>query len=295
MMRKLPPLIPLRAFEAAARNESFSKAANELCVSQSAISQNVRQLEERLNVKLFIRSGNNVKLTEKGKAYQLKISESFNIIAEATDNLTKQEKSHQLHIAVEPAIASCWLRPRLSKFRAAHPFITLHIITKNNISSFSHQGVDIAIHNKWDESLADLYLKEFVKLSAFPACNSKRLKNSKSIIKPNDLRRFHLIHDENIGLWQKWLQTNGMTDFSFDSDLHFDDFSLAVDAAIDGEGVILADEILCETELLNGQLTKLFDQPVDCDPFYIISTNDNMKKTAVTTFHDWLLQQLVSN
>ena len=286
-----PPLIPLRAFDAAARHESFSKAAAELCVTHSAISQNIRHLEQRLGVELFRRTGNKVTLTEKGKNYQSRISEAFELIADATDELIQEKHGNILQVSCEPAVAARWLRPRLQKFREAHPSIELHIISEKVMSQFSPQGIDIALHNQWDKSLPDIHIDPLLKLECFPAANPKRLTGFDKINSPIDLKKHHLIHDKNTSLWNIWFSDHNIDHLDSKTDQHFHDFSLAIDAAIDGEGIILADHILCQSELDDGRLVALFDHAIDCDEYSIITTKDKMKKAPVVMFRDWLLTQ----
>lgn len=291
MAQIFPPLIPLRAFEAAARHESFSKAAAELCVTHSAISQNIRHLEERMGVELFVRTGNKVTLTEKGKNYQLRISEAFELIAVATDELTQKKQGYSLQISCDPAVAARWLRPRLQKFREAHTSVELHIISEKVISQFSPQGIDIAIHNQWDRSSPNIHIDPLLKLECFPAANPERLTGFDKINLPDDLAAYSLIHDKNTSLWNSWFRQHDLGHTDTSTDQHFHDFSLAIDAAVDGEGIILADHILCEAELNDGRLVALFDHAIDCDEFCIITTRDKMRKPAVVMFRDWLLMQ----
>ena len=146
MSRRIPPLAALRSFEAAAHLESFAKAADSLCVSQSAVSQQIRILEDWLEVRLFTRLGNRVALTEEGRALGARLSEAFEIIAEACQQTTRSKGAAALHVGAETAFASRWLRPRLADFRAAHPDIQVYLKSGGDLGPPGENAPDIAIH-----------------------------------------------------------------------------------------------------------------------------------------------------
>jgi DNA-binding transcriptional LysR family regulator len=204
MRRRLPSLNQLRAFEAAARPQSFSKAAEELFVTHAAVSRHVRELEEWLGTQLFVRTGRGVVLTDAGKRYAARLTPIFDAIAEATRDAMIEGDSSHLTVAPDGAFASRWLIPRLGNFNAAHPEIELSVSPGEYISDFYKGEDDIAIRygtGGWPEVEAELLCTARI----FPVCAPQVIADDPPET-PDDLARFTLLHENSQQWWADWLR-----------------------------------------------------------------------------------------
>jgi len=210
MKRSLPPLNGLRAFEAAARHMSFTDAAEELSVTQAAISHQVRGLEQRLGLKLFVRRNRSLLLSEAGQAYLPSVRAAFDQLNEATEKLLQKDRGGHLTVTTTASFATKWLVPRLGGFQRANPEIDVRISTGTGLIDFSREDVDIGIRygrGQWPGLVADRLVGEDV----MPVCAPSLLKGPNPLRKPADLKRFTLLH---IGSfpddWQVWLTAAGI-------------------------------------------------------------------------------------
>ncbi|QPC86345.1 LysR family transcriptional regulator [Mesorhizobium sp. NBSH29] len=290
MMRyKLPPLSALRAFEAASRTENFAEAGRELGVTHSAISQQIRTIEDWLQVKLFERHGNRVGLSHEGAALRPRINDAFEILAEACAYIQRARRTLSLNVSAEPAFASRWLRPRLVDFRELHPEIEVHLFSGWDQKSPQGTGVDVIIH--FEERL-----KEFVHISdrlfpvyGYPACSPAFREKVTRDSTPFDLNTVPLIHDNSRMMWRRWFNEHMPGSTAWRSGYVYSDLSLAIDAATDGEGMFLADDILCKNEITQGNLIRLMPETMLCTWYCAGVANDRNTNTAVRVFLDWLI------
>ena len=209
MARRLPSLNALKAFEAAARHESFTEAAGELFVTHAAISRHVRDLEDWLGTELFIRTGRGVDLTEAGRRFGQRLTPLFDQLAEATREAAAVGDVRQLNVSVEPAFASRWLVARLGRFQELHPDIELAIDPTNRLADFRSGEADLGIRygeGGWEDVEA-IKLSEVV---IFPVCAPK-LVDSAPDLKPGDLAHFNLLHEQRKQWWADWLASAGIT------------------------------------------------------------------------------------
>jgi LysR family glycine cleavage system transcriptional activator len=210
MKRSLPPLNGLRAFEAAARHMSFTDAAEELSVTQAAISHQVRGLEQRLGLKMFVRRNRSLLLSEAGQAYLPSVRAAFDQLNEATEKLLQKDKGGNLTVTTTSSFAVKWLVPRLGGFQRSHPEIDVRISTGTSLVDFSREDVDIGIRygrGQWPNLTAERLVSEDV----MPVCAPSLMKGPNGLGKPADLKRFTLLH---IGSfpddWQVWLTAAGV-------------------------------------------------------------------------------------
>ena len=210
MKRTLPPLNGLRAFEAAARHMSFTDAADELSVTQAAISHQVRGLEQRLGLKLFVRRNRSLLLSEAGQAYLPAVRAAFDQLNEATEKLLQKDRGGHLTVTTTASFATKWLVPRLGGFQRANPEIDVRISTGTGLIDFSREDVDIGIRygrGQWPGLIAERLVGEDV----MPVCAPSLVKGPNPLKKPADLKRFTLLH---IGSfpddWQVWLTAAGI-------------------------------------------------------------------------------------
>ena len=237
-MNTYPPLNALRVFEAAARLESFSAAAEELFVTHGAVSKQIRQLEEWLGTTLFARSGGRVRLTDAGWRYLVQVQDGLDLIANATSQLRNADRPRRLTVNSTPTFAMFWLLPRLHRFRARHPEVELHLMSSDRDISRLDTPFDIAIRRgpgDWPGHIAKPFLAEHELPLIHP-----RLAAGQPIRHAADLARHTLLYaDTRPTAWQRWLTLAGVPELKTQRTLHFDRFSFALQAAAEGLGVVL--------------------------------------------------------
>lgn len=288
MTQTLPPLNALRAFEAAARLESFSAAANELFVTHGAVSKQIKQLEEWLDVKLFERTGGRVKLTEVGWRYLVQVQDGLDMIANATTQIREPGRQRRLVVNSTPTFAMHWLLPRLSEFQEQHPDVALRLMTSDRDISRLDEGFDLAIRRgpgDWRGYISKPFLDEW----ELPLC-SPALLAREPIASPADLARHTLLHaDTRPTAWQRWLTLAGVPELRPQATQQFDHFYLALQAAMDGLGVVLGPMPMMQPQLAAGTLIAPLSAPVSPVRGYCwIVPRAMMNDAPITAFCQWL-------
>ncbi len=290
MARRLPSLNALRAFEAAARHQSFTVAAAELFVTHAAISRHIRDLEDWLGTQLFLRTGRGVKLTEAGHRYGGKLSPLFDAIAEATREAAAVGDVRQLKVSIEPAIASRWLVARLGRFNALHPDIELTIAPTNRLVDFRSGEADLGIRYgraDWDD-VEMLRLSEVV---IFPVCAPGLIADAPHL-KPEQLGNYNLLHEERKQWWADWLRQAGVTGVEDWRGTVFQNH-LAIEAAEAGQGFALGDQILCTDALLDGRLKRPFALDLkDRGSYWIVRAKGAKETAPARAFREWLMSEM---
>ncbi len=293
--RRLPPLNGLRAFEAAARHLSFTRAAAELNVTQAAISHQIRMLEERLAVKLFVRRNRTVLLSEAGQAYLPALRDAFDMIDQATDRLLRRDETAPLVISSTASFATKWLVPRLSAFQSLHPEIEVQLSTSVELVDFQRDAVDAAIRwgmGKWP----GLHIERLFSHDIFPVCAPSLVKGRNGLKQPSDLARATLLHTTTArDDWRLWLTAAGVKGVDVSRGPVFDMVFTALQAAIDGVGVALGQTQLVERDLAAGRLVQPFDLSLPIEAaYYFVAPPSALKRRKVKAFHDWILAQSVT-
>lgn len=291
MARHLPPLNTLRSFEAAARLASFSKAADELYVTHGAVSRAIKQLEDFLGLKLFQRRTRQVLLTPAGAVYAARVRDALDRLAGATLALTRDDAKGPLSVSTFPSFAAKWLVPRLFRFRRAHPGIDMRLETTEKLTDFDSDGIDIAIRfgrGNYPGLNTDLLLSE----ELFPACSPRLLEGPVPLRKPADLAQHTLIHDDFPIDWAGWLRMAGVENVDAYRGPVFSSSVLAMQAAVQGEGVVLARSALAGDDLATGRLVKPFDLSLPSDAaYYAVCPPRALERARVKAFRDWLLAE----
>ncbi|MBM3491443.1 MAG: transcriptional regulator GcvA [Alphaproteobacteria bacterium] len=288
--RRLPPLDALRVFEAAARLGSFTKAADELAVTQAAVSHRMRQLEDWLGLALFRRVNRQVALTEAGQVYQRRVARALDELWAATDEVLLRQARGLLTVSVLPSFAAKWLVPRLGDFRRAHPEIDVRIDAKPELVDFQRHEVDLAIRfgaGTWPGVLAIRFLTE----DRFPVCSPKLLTGERPLGQPADLAQHVLLHDDDWHEdWRSWLKAAGATDIDASRGPAMNDSSLVLQAAIDGQGVALARGALAEADLAVGRLVRpsAFVLPAQF-AYFLVAPAPAFRQPKIAAFADWVL------
>ncbi len=295
MVRRLPPLNALRAFEAAARHLSFTRAAQELNVTQAAISHQVKALEERLGVRLFRRFNRALLLTDAGQGYLPPVREAFDRLAEATERLTARDAGGALTVSVLPSFAAKWLVPRLGRFREVCPDIDVRVAPSDHLTDFDREDVDVAIRygaGKWPSLRADFLMTEDI----FPVCSRALVDGPHPLRAPADLRHHTLLHDEGHRRWGVWLLAAGVTDIDPTRGTVFTDSGMVVQAAAEGQGVALARSALAAADLAAGRLVKPFDISMPAEyAYYVVCPEATAERPKVAAFREWVLAEAVAS
>ncbi|MEM7222121.1 MAG: transcriptional regulator GcvA [Pseudomonadota bacterium] len=294
MTRYLPPLNALRAFEAAARHLSFTKGAEELNVTQAAISHQVKALEEALGLALFRRYNRRLALTEAGQAYLPPLREALDSIAAATTRLRQLESSGSLTVSVLPSFAAKWLLPRLSVFRARHPEIDVLVQASNHLSDFRHDGVDVAIrygYGDYPGHETHFLMGDVI----FPVCSPQLATADPPLTGPQDLAACTLLHDtqsEATVTWARWLAAAGVSGIDTARGPGFTDSSLMLQAAIDGQGVALGRRALVGNDLEAGRLIVPFGPRLRSNlRYFVVTPAGGGDRPKIAAFRDWLLAE----
>jgi LysR family transcriptional regulator, glycine cleavage system transcriptional activator len=288
MPHRLPPLNALPSFDAAARRLSFSRAADELCVTHGAVSRAVRNLEEHLGVQLMVRATRSVRLTPIGASFAAEIREVLQRLAAATSAATGQT-SGIVSVSTIDSFAARWLMPRLSRFRRAHGDIDVRVATSERLADFVSDGIDIAIRcggGQYPGLSAELLMKE----DHFPVCSPKLLKGRHPLRAPADLARHTLLHDVFTVDWAIWLRSAGIDPIDPHRGPTFLSSDHAIQAAIRGEGVVLGRSALIADELAGGRLVRPFALSLPADfAYYAVYPPRVLQRPNVKAFRDWLL------
>jgi DNA-binding transcriptional LysR family regulator len=290
MSRQLPPLNALRAFEAAGRHQSFTRAAEELRVSHSSISRHVRGLEDRLGVQLFRDDARGVKLSPDGAAYLARVSPAFDAIAEATEGLA-QVPEGTVTLNSEPLFATKWLVPRLGAFQRAHPQVNIRIEASRDLADVARYEADVAIRfippgasYPGAELISDAMLRPY----AAPSLVAAPVKD------PTELLNYPLMRDRTNGTWHAWFARVGGV---APADVPYEEWrmrsALAVEAAIAGQGVLLVSDEVVSHEVAEGRLIAVSDIGFREGGYYLLHADGALRRKAVRVFRDWLLEETV--
>ncbi|WP_417623741.1 transcriptional regulator GcvA [Paremcibacter congregatus] len=292
-MHKLPPLAGFKAFEAAARFQSFTKAAEELNVTQAAVSQQIKQLEYYLGFDLFSRRPRQIALTEKGAALAHTVREALEDIGEKIARLQSNAHEETLRITVVPSFAMLWLIPRIADFSACHPNIDLRIDTSEEYIDLAKDGYDLAIRitNVPNPNLDCQLLSKGL---AVPVYSPKLLKDGKAWLGYDDLRCFTLLHRRDTELWRQWLRHQGLLSENCNFGSSYNRAGPLVAAAIAGQGVAMVPAMLASFEIKQGNLLVLDPVGIETDNnTYLMGLKDTVDKPAIVAFRKWMMQQMV--
>lgn len=299
MSRPIPPLNPLRAFEVAARHLSFKRAAHELFVTASAVSHQVRSLEDSLGIQLFVREGNMLALTPAGRSYLPEVQQAFQQLAEATRRLREQDLK-AVRVNVPPTFAVKWLIPRMPRFMRRFPQIDLKVSTSADMVDFAREDIDLAVRYSRGEH-PGLSAELCLPVEVFPVCSPRLLAGDPPLAEPADLARHTLLHDDSRyadvsnPTWAAWLEHAGVAEVDAGRGPSFWPSHLVINAAIDGLGVALAKGIWVQDDLARGTLAKPFDivLPVPY-AYYAIYPPERAEDPRVRVFLDWVREELAA-
>jgi LysR family glycine cleavage system transcriptional activator len=295
MRPRLPPLNALKAFEAAARHESFTRAAEELCVTQGAVSHQVKALEAELAVKLFNRERQRLLITEAGRDYLAVVRDALDRIAAGTERLIERQGTGVLTVSTSPDFAAKWLVHRLGHFAEAHSEIDLRVSATLHHVDFAREEVDLAVRHG-DGNWPGLDTVRLSSEQLFAVCSPKLLSGRRRLNGVGDIPKFPLIHLDNRRDWAKWLQDVGIDVADVTHGPVLNRASMVIDAAIDGQGIALARTTLAAWDLINGRLVRPFPDTMPVSrPYWIVCPKAAATLPKIATFREWLLVEASSD
>jgi LysR family glycine cleavage system transcriptional activator len=294
LANKLPPLNALRAFEASARQLSFTKAAEELFVTQAAISHQIKSLEEHLGIKLFMRKNRSLLLSEEGQSYYLDIKEIFTALHEATEKLLARGAKGAITVSMQPSFAIQWLVPRLNTFNQLHPEIDVRIKAVDQADNSLTEDVDIAIYygrGRWNGVYAEKLHTEYL----IPVCSPLLLQGKKPLDTVADLTQHTLLHDTSRRDWKRWFKEVGVKGANVNHGAIFSHSSMVLQAAIYGQGVALVNSVLAKPDIDMGRLIVPFEHVlISKSSFYIVCREEQMGLGKIASFREWVLNTVRS-
>jgi LysR family transcriptional regulator, glycine cleavage system transcriptional activator len=297
----LPSLTALRAFEAVARRESFTRAAEELFVTQGAISHQVRRLETELGLKLFDREHRHVTLTAAGLRLSVAATESFARLEEAVQSLTRRTPDTVLTVSVPLSLAMRWLVPRLDRFRERAPELDVRISATSAYVDPIREGFDLCIRYAKHVKEAGLASTLLIADDVFPVCNPSLLKGRNALRKPQDLAKHTLLHaepkivDPDQPDWRKWLRAARVKGIKTKDGPRFSHAGLALSAALAGQGVALGRTSLVVDDLAAGRLVRPFERSFRSQiAYWLVTPVSDVARDKTRSFRGWLEEEILS-
>jgi LysR family transcriptional regulator, glycine cleavage system transcriptional activator len=291
MSRRLPPLNALKAFEAAARHESFTRAAEELFVTQGAVSHQVKALEADLGFKLFNRERQRLAITEAGRDYLAVVRDAFDRIAFGTARLTQQQKSGILTVSTSPDFAAKWLVHRLGRFSEMHPETDLRVSATMHHVDFAREDVDMAVRHG-DGAFSGLEAVQLCTETLFPVCSPSLLAERRFPLKPAVALKHPLLHLDNRTGWSRWLTAAKVPPPKSLQGLVLNRASMVIDAAVNGQGMALARSTLAAWDLINKRLVAPFAEALPlASTYWIVAPRASAELPKIVTFRNWLLAE----
>ncbi len=291
MQRRLPPLNSLRTFEAAGRHLNFTSAAEELCVTQAAISHQIKALEGYLGTTLFVRSPRILELTEAGARLLPVVQSALDTIGQTISAIRSEDEVAPVSVAVAPSFAAHWLLPRLDSLFQQHPKIELAMRHTNSPVDFARDSVDLAVtygRGKWRGLLA----KPVLEIDFFPVCAPKLLSNGLTLDAPSDLSNFTLLHDSDRATWQDWLSLVDAEGVDASRGTVMDDTNVLIQAAVDGLGVAMGSEPFVREHIAAGRLVQPFETTLTTDfAYFAICPREHLLRNEVRQVWEWLIRQ----
>jgi LysR family glycine cleavage system transcriptional activator len=292
MARRIPPFAALRAFEAAARHGNLRRAGEELSLSVSAVSHQIKSLEDFLGIALFLRDNSKMTLTPDGRDYVVDLTQSLDLIANATARVEQHRQAGQLTVNLFPSLAALWLLPRLHSYRRLEPNVDVRVMTTMEAIDFRSGSIDIAIRYATvapEGFRADVLFGE----EAFPVCSPAYLEQMGGVGSDSDFSNWTLVTTDSAPReWEEWFESSGFTGKRPRHRVDFDSRSLALEAAADSLGIVMGRTPFVDRALASGRLIRPFGQRVTTGYFYFLVVPErSLRIQAVTSFRKWLLTE----
>lgn len=299
MVRPIPGTGSLRVFEAAGRHLNFTRAAEELHVTPAAVSHQIKEFEDQLDLRLLERTSRSMRLTEAGEILHAAVTEALAGLGRAVGSMQRRRDNAALRVTASTSVAARWLVPRLDDFMKAMPGVDVRLDVSDRVREFGRDDIDVAIrfgNGNYPGHRADRLFDNTI----FPVCSPALLKTKKPLLHPRDLLQHRLIHVDwsAPGVmwpnWRMWMLAAGVTDYQETPGLRLDNSGLALQAAMDGQGVALGDSSLVSDDLAAGRLVQPFAVTIKGPPqfaYYIISPVETQNDPLVRAFREWILDE----
>ncbi len=294
MIVRFPPIAALRAFESAARHLNYTRAAEELHVTQSAISHQIKHAEELWEVKLFERRGRRLVLTEAGHALVPVVRDFIRRITSTLEELHEKSGPTPMRVTLLQSFAFKWLVPRLGLFNAQHPEIEVWISISDGLTNFDQENADVGIrlgYGNWQGLFEERILQEYV----FPVCSPGFLEEHPQLNKPDDLLSVPLLRCQKVDItprWRDWFYVAGIRVHNFPKGSKFPTTSLALQAALDDQGVALVRSAHVQDDLQAGRLIRIFPQIClrSSVSYYFVCLRGRENEDEIKLFRNWLVE-----
>lgn len=301
MPDRLPPLNALRAFEAAGRHRSFTRAASELGVTPAAVSHQIKLLEGYLGVRLFRRRPQGLLLTDAGQQALPGVADGFGRLIAAVSILRLADSEQPLTVTVQPSFAAKWLVPRIEGFRVRHPGIEVRIDATGRLADFHSEDVDVGIRHGTGH-YPGLHVEPLPAQEVFPVCSPALLEGERPLRTPADLRYHTLLHlywlelgDDTMADWCTWLASAGVTDIDPRAGPRFGQESMALQAAVEGHGVALVRTYIAAGDLAAGRVVRPFAHALPEDfRHFLVCLPERAETTKVAAFRTWIHNELAA-
>lgn len=294
-MKRIPSTQALRALDSFTRHGSVWKAADELNLTRSAVSHQLRLLERDLGFQLLNRIGTKIELTEQGLGYALDVRKALNTIAGSAVRHANRGVSGSINVCCTPGFASSWLCSHISGFREAHPDVKLAISTPMRLDDVSNPDVDVFISfgtGYWPDMKVEL----LVEVEFTPLCSPVLINKTVWLSDPSDIRRACLLHLVDADDWEEWLTTAGVDPAFAQTGITFSDMNLVYAAAMSGQGIAMGDEFICRSAMASGQLVRPFDINIRSKrSYYLVVSEAKADNKTVLAFCDWLKEEVMKN
>lgn len=298
MSRPLPPLNALRAFEATARHASFTRAAAELHVTPAALSHQIRGLEDFLGHRLFHRKARSITLTTAGELIYPGLHAAFAQVRRTIDLLDLGRNDRVLVVSAPPGFTAKWLAPRLYRFLMGSPEIDARITASQSFANFTSDGIDVAIRNG-REPFPGLFAQRLLDVRMLPVLSPRLAADVGGLTTPNDLKRVPLIHDDSLATlsgwvrWPDWLEAAGVEGMDVTRGLRFNSADHAIEATVEGAGVLLAHKALVLDDLRTGRLVAPFALELAADRgFYLVCPQGHESRPKIAAFRAWITAEV---
>lgn len=291
MQVRFPPLHTLRTFEAAAMRLNFTQAAEDVHITPSAVSQQIRQLEEFLGVKLFRRLTRQLVLTDEGQALYVGVHNAMQNLRDSLEQLQLGDLSSRLVVSVLPSFGSKWLVPRLHRFLRLRPKVRVTVLPSTELVNFDRDDIDVGL--RWGDGVwPGLVCQPIIEETLFAVCSPEFIDREGPIKSPQDVAERPLLGDVTHDMWAAWFTRFGLDGTKFHAAALYDDAADLIQAAVDGQGVGLARSVLVLDELVSGRLIRLFDENIPGHfAYYIVYPSRHAGAEKIKALQAWLLQE----
>ena len=294
-MQRIPSMQALRALESFARHGTVWQAADELNLTRSAVSHQLRLLERELGFQILNRVGTRIELTELGLGYARDIRQALDRISGSASRHASRGASGAITVSCTPGFASNWLCNHIAHFRDAYPDVRISIVTPRRLDDVSHPDVDIFIAfgtGNWP----NMQVEHIVDIDFAPMCSPILLNKLGGLSEPVDVRKACLLHLNDYEDWESWMALTGVDSGYAASGITFSDMNLVFAAALSGQGLAMGDRFTCRHAMLSGQLVRPFEASIKSSRcYYLVSSEAKAESEAVSAFGDWLRSEMLKN